>query len=361
MPSQSEVLLDQVLRLATVTCDPRFRKAARVDAVRALSRLGWEHPAIPQQLPPGAIQQWPELGAKTVLGLPCNSPAALADVPADIQLLLLGVRPLVLIHGPEAYVSAISAYARARGLQVIFSPFEFVPDTDESLGGYSNRCSELRPARPGSGSWRSLLVSPSSITLSLGWLALCQGWDELLGRLLGYPLCCVRSFITRWPTACSDFDGDVALLLLAEEPSDRSFPWESNVFGRYFGATLLPHFPCHFDCAASLAQARRTELALTMTQPSLLATIKNVSQSVVIFAGQEGLALIPEGRLSREGTQTRLRWSPIQVHSTVAGGRLGAALRDVAEACYEEGALTLDGLRLPATILDFSETSKTLT
>jgi hypothetical protein len=88
-----------------------------------------------------------------------------------------------------------------------------------------------------------------------------QNTDEI-GGLLGYPKCCRNSykkfcidqryFDPTWPIAvetCSITDDQLLIQIEASA--------EINVFWRSVGVRCVPHLPCRFDCAASLALSQR--------------------------------------------------------------------------------------------------------
>jgi hypothetical protein len=247
------------------------------------------------------------------------------DIPLELRLLAYGSKPLALLHGPEADLTGWVAWAERRRYTALLSSYQWQPHEDLGKGGYSNLTSDHLPAEAGSGAWRCLLVCPDEDRAILGWLCLHFGWDALLGRLLGYPSCCAASFAERWPTAVRDHQGDLAPLSLqvsGPPPHD----WRLNVFGRYFGATLIQHFPCRFDCAASAAVARRAAWALERLEPDYFAAIRELLRAPVLYTETMGVALARGGRIrSREG-ESELTYDPAQLLLTEPGSALGKAL-----------------------------------
>jgi len=178
-------------------------------------------------------------------------------------------------------------------LTALFGPYEFEVDTDARRFGYSNRAGPPRPARPGSGAWRTLLIGLDPALAELAWIALATGSDELLGQLLGYPACCARFFEQRWGEAWSNFAGDPgSLLLTARADPMQALPWRANIFARYLAPCLVAHFPCRFDCPATLTLARRAEAALARFRPDLAAAAR-AGMRQLVFEDVEGLLLLP--------------------------------------------------------------------
>ena len=166
-----------------------------------------------------------------------------------------------LLHGPEPELSGWVSWAERRGFTALLSSYQWEPRTDLGKGGYSNLSGDHRPAEAGSGAWRSLLVSADEDRAILGWLCLHFGWDGFLGQLLGYPCCCAAAFAERWPAAIEGHQGDLAPLTLAAS-GPPPYDWRVNVFARYFGASLIQHFPCRFQCPASRESAERVAQGL---------------------------------------------------------------------------------------------------
>jgi hypothetical protein len=89
--------------------------------------------------------------------------------------------------------------------------------------------------------------------------------DEAVGTLLGYPSCC-RSFFravwvdernidTTWPMAENTSHRHLNGIARIELPEE-IMPL-ANILWRWVGVRAVPHLPCRFDCAASIAFGRR--------------------------------------------------------------------------------------------------------
>jgi hypothetical protein len=86
--------------------------------------------------------------------------------------------------------------------------------------------------------------------------------DDAVGRLLGYPDCCIASFRRSWvdhgetdstfaaaTASARAAGGDEATLSVESAP-------ETNLLLRWLGVRLVPHLVCRFDCQASLRSGR---------------------------------------------------------------------------------------------------------
>jgi len=87
-----------------------------------------------------------------------------------------------------------------------------------------------------------------------------------LGRLLGYPDCCVEPFCAlerRWPNRLP--------ILAAAERTERFEPRLNNLALDRFA--WIAHFPCRYDCPESLRLANAAAEALAARSPDLVRSI----------------------------------------------------------------------------------------
>jgi hypothetical protein len=92
------------------------------------------------------------------------------------------------------------------------------------------------------------------------------GADDDMGRLLGYPACCVEFSRHVWEEeALTDTTWPMAQRTAASETGTQCLelesPPETNILWRWMGLRAVPHLPCRFDCAASLELGRRMAAA----------------------------------------------------------------------------------------------------
>ena len=112
---------------------------------------------------------------------------------------------------------------------------------------------------PDAGPWdyRAAYVHPS---IAAAWVVAWTGGDDVtLGEYLGYPACCRAFFQRTWVEAsCVDTTWAMAHAPCGER---RAAPvnWapEANILWRWLGVRAVPHLPCSFSCAATIASARQ--------------------------------------------------------------------------------------------------------
>jgi hypothetical protein len=90
--------------------------------------------------------------------------------------------------------------------------------------------------------------------LATDWHSAWEGPDnEAVGRLLGFPECCIDFFDTAWvQTGARD-----VTFRMAEVDG----PWEANTMLRHLGVRLVPHLPCSASCGATVDLARAMHTA----------------------------------------------------------------------------------------------------
>jgi hypothetical protein len=173
----------------------------------------------------------------------------------EVELLSVvdGLRPCVLRVAPPEEMDGLRRRLEARGLCVL------------SLGvvgassSYAACCTEVRPGEPFLD--RVVIGSAEDVAALRGAWA-CQ--DQIaIGRLLGYPPCCAAFFEhvwvkeqfidTTWPMARNTASRSEVEATVC----DVDGPPQSNILLRWLGVRAVPHLPCRFDCAATVAQGDR--------------------------------------------------------------------------------------------------------
>ena len=234
------------------------------------------------------------------------------QIPLSVRLVVYGVKPLALVHGKELELTGLLRWAQSNGLSGLLSPTEFRTHQDRSLNGYSNLLTDPRLPTPGSNADRGLLISSDGKYLVWAWQALLFGWDELLGKLLGYPDCCVEAFKRNWPVAVEEANGELGKFTI-ENSEKLKANWRMNIFGRYWGYELLNHFPCQLACAPSLVLAERYTHFLERYEPDFLEEIRLFLSHPVIVKDPFEVFAVREGVLKKRKNKITLEYLPENV------------------------------------------------
>lgn len=98
-----------------------------------------------------------------------------------------------------------------------------------------------------------------------------------MGRLLGYPDCCIEAFVEAGPAASTSD------LLRAALRRSGGFDWRLNCLDPRSPLTLVPHVPCAFDCRPSAALAQKVADSLDGIFPFLGGTARQLLGRPVLF------------------------------------------------------------------------------
>lgn len=344
--------------LGDLRTDPVVRRAFRIQPGVALARYGLDGSLAEGELPvKPALAELP-LTPAHLFGTRAASPAV-GHIPDELRFIAYGLKPAALLQGAEDELLPYLAWAEARGWCALLSPREWSPIHDQGKGGYANLASSPRPALPGSGAHRSLIVSPDCDRAIQIWLAQALQWDAYIGRLLGYPSCCAATFAERWPAAIAEHQGDLLPLSLdASGPGPHD--WHVNIVARYFGPALIQHFPCRFDCPESIALARRVGAALAHFEPEYLASGHRLLAAPALYSDRGGIAILVGGQVTGEGQQLRIDFDPQAMLVTEPMGALVRALAGVTElTVHATGTVIAAGRAIDARVALFVDSGST--
>jgi hypothetical protein len=89
--------------------------------------------------------------------------------------------------------------------------------------------------------------------------AMDAGDDGTMGRLLGFPACCIAFFRKTWvQDACVDTTWAMAAASGSVDESghqiaiDADTPFQANILWRWMGVRAVPHLPCSFACRSTV-------------------------------------------------------------------------------------------------------------
>jgi hypothetical protein len=335
-----------------VVGDVRFRRRLRYHPQQALADHGLPAADAPLELP---VRHW-TIEVSIDLRHLCGgllAPKATRP-PLAARLVALGARPLALIHGAEAELVGLRQWGEEHGLVGLLTPWQLALRTDAGKGGFSNLAAE-EPAVAGSGAHRGLLLAADASQAMLGWLSLLCRWDAFLGRLLGYPACCADAFATRWNEARELHQGDVAGLV-AKTGGAGPFPWPLNPFLRYGGSELVPHFPCRFDCPASLDLARRLLATLELAEPAHAAALRRELPTLVLYTETNGVFACRDAEvraIPTAGGRLELAVAPQGVSATEIDSPLARAWRGGATLSVGGGEVVAGDVVTGGWLVDF--------
>lgn len=161
-------------------------------------------------------------------------------------------RCCITMAGPEEFLRRGPEWARL-GLNAL--PIEI-----QGISGQSYSATTVATELGKPFAFRFVLGAPESV------IEFKRAWDgqdnEGIGRLLGYPECCLRFFRRVWvDEAMVDTTWPMAqgTTTPAEETDalEVAGPPQANILWRWMGVRAVSHLPCRFDCEATVTLADR--------------------------------------------------------------------------------------------------------
>lgn len=132
-----------------------------------------------------------------------------------------------------------------------------------------------------------------------------------IAELLAIPECCAAFYGKFRDEAVNGHDDDYATLTSRSTLATPPYAWQTNYFAQYFGFSLVHHYPCRWDCAATFDRARRAEAVVEGVSSDWLALHRRWLCAVVVLEGKTAVHLI-RGSLQH----MLVRFRPDQIRST---------------------------------------------
>lgn len=225
----------------------------------------------------------------------------------EVLFVLEGMKPAArqMIH--EQDVHRAVAFCEANGLHWEVSSFKIIKD-NELL---------VVPEYPQEGHY-FLYLSRDEDVCRLAKFYEASRNDEQLGKILGYPPCCVQFYLDNHQKA-SLLRDDYSLLSIANTSTETAPSFVTNNLARFFSVSLISHFPCSYTCAATELIGKAHFAIVSKYNVQLAAYIRDVLQGPVISSADTGIHLLKG--CTYEGNMVRYRepWmtSPNEFHATL--------------------------------------------
>ncbi|NOZ80060.1 MAG: hypothetical protein GXP63_00160 [DPANN group archaeon] len=198
-----------------------------------------------------------------------------------IQLLLVkqGAKPALRMVISEEQLPGLSGFCRQQGLALVTSGRKVkvlgIPGKNE---GYVDKGVAIPRDDPAPGRPIVFIAQDMNTAVALKAAEDLGNHDEM-GRLLGYPSCCIRFFGEHLE---DQREGDLSFLrpmMLASAKT--TYPKTMNIFARHQDAAVLFHCPCSLDCAPSQRMAQQYLHIIEEQEPALAESIDAQLQGTV--------------------------------------------------------------------------------
>jgi hypothetical protein len=171
-----------------------------------------------------------------------------------------GLRKATTYHvsGSDDFAAVSLKFAREG---IILQPIRRVG----SYSGFSHYHPPYREGKPYT--YFCSLARTREDALSFAENSLISNHDEL-GKLLGYPECCIQAFNERWANGYIDpiwQQAESTSLQYVKRSNENlikfkpDLPWQTSNDMRYIGVKIIPHIPCSCDCEESIRVGKEWE------------------------------------------------------------------------------------------------------
>jgi hypothetical protein len=240
-------------------------------------------------------------------------------VDVELAALVAGLKPAVRVSATEPDASAAAARLERAGAHVVrargFIPSEARPrellyaSLDPRVAAELREVEEPTLAAP-------CLLSRSEMAARL----------RRTGQLLGYPACCVETFVRRSSEEL-ELPPSVAEVYRAARSAWVERPHALlNTLLRPLRLQLVSHEPCRFDCAPSLAYARACLAAVSRRDAGAACALeRDLARAVVVApSGARALAVVEGGRIASARPAGAQEPDDSSLSAAVAGRVVGA-------------------------------------
>ncbi|WP_437924708.1 hypothetical protein WMF37_37650 [Sorangium sp. So ce291] len=103
-----------------------------------------------------------------------------------------------------------------------------------------------------------------------------------IAELLRIPSCCAEFYCRERAKAVLEHADDYVFLTTRATPSKGPWPAEANYLAQYFGHSLIHHYPCRWDCLATIERARAALALLAGVDPRWAATFTHRTAGTIV-------------------------------------------------------------------------------
>ena len=213
----------------------------------------------------------------------------------EILYLLDGIKQAVRLDANGIELKKIKVFCNKERLHLEISDFKVIRIKDEGKGGYSNIIKRAPKNYIGDGLYHIYISKYKTLSTFLKFLE-NKNDDEAIGRLLGYPKCCIEFFIKNKEKQ-QKIQNDYILPALSNSDGYK-FPFYNNYAARYFDVTLLSHFPHSFHCENSIKIAKNNLECIKKYSEELANKFQMMLKYPVLYTENNGIFIFKNYKLN---------------------------------------------------------------
>ncbi len=233
----------------------------------------------------------------------------------EIFFVLNDLKPVARVEMHEDSYAEVLDFCTAQKLSIELSSFKIVRNTTDPA---HNTALMVKPDYQDKGSFFAYISRSTDDATHAKFYEHIRN-DNKLGEMLGYPDCC-RNFYDEKYNDATEFGDEYCFFSIANTKEAPLF-YTNNML-RFFGVTLLSHFPCSYNCVNSLFQAKRRLEAIRRASPALAEYVEDVLRGPVIAHAGTGVHALK--RTSQEGNTITYKdvWltAPNPMHNLLSEG-----------------------------------------
>ena len=194
-----------------------------------------------------------------------------------------GLKPCCRVAMKPEHYETLKRFCESNGLTLKLSDYKIIELNDINKGAFSNSGAKIPVGVPG-GSFHAYISQKKQVAVLAKHFD-SRGCDPEFGKLLGYPGCCIE-FFERFKKQAAGKQFDFVLLASGNEGVH---PFHNNYALRYFGISLIGHFPCSLDCVPSKEQSKACLDFMKKKYPETAQFFEEELKSFVLYTETRGV------------------------------------------------------------------------
>jgi len=213
----------------------------------------------------------------------------------EILYLLNDIKKIVRLDANEIELKNIKNFCNKENLHLEISDFKVIKTVDDGKGSYANTVKKVPVNYPEQGLYH-IYISKDINKVNFLKLLENKNDDKAIGKLLGYPECCVDFFIKNKDKQ-QKLQNDYILPAL-NNSNGFEFPFYTNYAIRYFDITLLSHFPHSFHCKESIEIAKNNLQCIKRYSEDLANKFETMLKGPVLYTENRGIFMFINYKLN---------------------------------------------------------------
>jgi len=218
----------------------------------------------------------------------------------EILYVLEGAKPVARLMVDEEKLADTIAFLESKNLKASKSDFKIQKVTD-SLTQYSNKGIKIPPDSQKNGNF-FVYISKKQELAEKAKQAEHSNDHKELGKLLGYPECCIEFFEENFSPEKTDLT-----LKILENSDDFKFPFYTNIGARNMDLELINHFPCNFSCKPSIGIAKKNLEIIRKRSEEFSKIFEGMLKCAILYTKDKGIFMLRDQVLEKN----KLRFSNI--------------------------------------------------